>query len=91
MIGHVTTNIEGQKRTKSELHSTLVLFTRIILYPSQVGVTFELYPAPRLRGLPLEPQADFAVPQKARRQRHDELRTIACDGGADISMSAPIR
>ena len=91
MIHCPTTEIEGEERTQSELHSVLVLFSRIVLDPSQVSVPLELDPAVRLRGLFLEPQANFAVPQQACRERHDELRTIACNGGADGSASVPLR
>ena len=75
--GHRNPKLD-ERRTEAEADGRLVLLARIVLDPAEVRVAFEDDPAIRPRGLALEPEPDLAVPQQARRERHDQLRAVPC-------------
>ena len=56
----------------------MVRLARVALDPPEVRVPVKLDPAVGLRRLLLEPEPDLAIAKQARRECHDQLRTVPC-------------
>jgi hypothetical protein len=77
MLRQCPPNLVVNSRTYSILDRSLVIISRIVLYPLSVWIVLDFNPALGLLRLVLKPQANFAITKEIRRERHQKTCRVS--------------
>src|SRR6266851_10139067 len=77
MLRQCPPNLVVTSPTYSNLDRSLVIISRIVLYPLSVWIVLNCNPALGLLRLALKPQANFAITKETRRKHHQKTSRVS--------------